>query len=147
MPESASKTEISNRRALQCRLTVDDLCQRLSIDIDLGFRLAVKRQDGAAAVAPDDGHLELLGVGTATQGVGDEGRGPHDIERRDSEETGWVKHTLLPEGLGCYGDGRVDGVGDDAADRLGASSGNLGENVADYACICLGANVLVCYYG
>lgn len=84
---------------------MNDLCQRLSIYIDLGFGLAVERQDGAAAVATDDGHLELLGIGTAAQGVGDEGRSSHDVERRDSEETGWVKDTFLPEGLGCHGDG------------------------------------------
>lgn len=114
---------------------MDNFCQRLRIDINLGFRLAVERQDGATTVAPDDGDLEMLGVGTAAQGVGDEGRGPHDVERRDSEETGCVKDTFLPEGLGRHGDGRVDGVGDDAADRLGARPGNLGENVADYACI------------
>lgn len=126
---------------------MDDFCQRLSIDIDLGFRLAVERQDGAAAVAPDDGHLELLGIGTAAQGVGDEGRGPHDVERRDSEEAGWVKGTFLSEGLGCHGDGRVHGVGDDAADRLRARSGDLGEDVADDACIGLRDHMLVCYFG
>lgn len=65
--------EISCRRATGWRHTVDDFCQGLSIDIDLGFRLAVERQDGATAVAPDDGHLEMLGIGTAAQGVGDEG--------------------------------------------------------------------------
>lgn len=126
---------------------MDSFCQPLSIYIDLWFRLAVKRQDGAAAVAADDGHLELLGIGTAAHGMGDEGRGPHDVERRDSEEAGWVKDTFLPEGLGRHGDGRVDGVGDDAADGLGARSGNLGENVADYACIGLGADVSVCCFG
>lgn len=125
---------------------MDDLRQRLSIDIDLGFRLAVQREDGAAAMAPDDGHLEALGIGTAAQGVGDEGRGPHDVERRDSEEACWVKCTFFPEGLGCHGDGRVDGVGDDTADRLRACSGNLGENVADDACVGLGTDVSVCHF-
>lgn len=119
--------------------TVDDLCQRLSIDIDFGFGLAVERQDRASAVAPDDGHLEMLRVGIATQGMGDEGRRPHNVQRRDSEEAGRVKHTFLPEGLGSDWHGRVDGVGHYATDRLGACPGNLGENVANDACIGLGA--------
>lgn len=71
--------------------------------------------------------------------MGDEGRGSHNIERRYSEEAGRVKNTFLPEGLGSNGHGRVNGIGNDAADRLGACSRNLGENVADDACIGLGA--------
>lgn len=118
---------------------MDDLCQRLSININLGLRLAVERQDRPSAVAPDDGHLEVLGVGTTAQCVGDEGRGPHDVERRDSEEAGWVKDALLPEGLSCHGDGRVDGVGNNTADCLGACPCDLGENVADNARISLSA--------
>ena len=86
-------------------------------------------------MATDDGDFVSLGVGV--RGVRREGRCPHDVQGSDAKETRRVKHACSFESLRCDGDGGVDGVGDDAADCLGACCCDFGKDGADDVGICL----------
>jgi hypothetical protein len=65
-----------------------------------------------------DGNSSVLGVSTLD--LAQESAGSNDIESGNTEQSLGVKDTSLLEDFGKDGDGRVDGVGDDADHGLGA---------------------------
>jgi hypothetical protein len=97
-------------------------------------------------VTTDDGDLVFGSLGGLADYGRDKGGSSDNVEVSDTEQPEvsccpipgkgssllGVKDTSLLEGLGKDGDGRVDGVGDDEDESLGASVGNsLGKGSTD----------------
>ena len=104
-------------------LTVHESIQLVGGDVDRRLGLAEERNDGFARVSSDDGDGGLCRVLLADDG-GHEGLGTNNIEGGDTEEALGVEDAGALEHLGGNGHRRVDGVGDDQHESLGAVLGN-----------------------
>ena len=76
-----------------------------------------------------DGDLGVLGVSALD--AAQEGAGSNDVQSGNTEQSLGVEDTGLLVDLGEDGDGRVDGVGDDADHGLGAVFGTCLGEVSD----------------
>jgi hypothetical protein len=90
---------------------------------------AEQRDDGLARVTTDDGDGSLGGVLMAGELLG-EGFGTDDIQGSHAEQTLRVENPGGLEDLGSNGNGRVDRVGDDESESLGAELGNTLDEIA-----------------
>lgn len=80
----------------------------------------------------DNGNGSLGGVGQTGELLS-EGLGANDVQSGDTEQALGVEDASGLEDLGGNGDGRVDGVGDDQSEGLGAELGNTLDQVTDNA--------------
>lgn len=79
--------------------------------------LAQQGQNRHTAVATDDGHLQVGGVGTNE--LGHERRSADEVEGGDAKDAAGVVHAVLLEHFRHNRDRRVDRVRDNAHERLG----------------------------
>jgi hypothetical protein len=103
--------------------TVDKSIHLVSWDVYAWLRLAEERYDSLAGVTTNDGDVQVSGVLLASD-LSDECLSTDDVEGGDTEEPLRVEDACLLEDLCSDRDGRVDGVGDDEDERLGAVLGN-----------------------
>jgi hypothetical protein len=112
--------------------TVDKSVVAISGDLEVGGDLAEEGNNGLARVTADNGNGSLGGVGQTRELLG-EGLGANDIESGDTEQALGVEDASGLEDLGGNGDGRVDGVGDDQSEGVGAELGDTLGQVTDNA--------------
>jgi hypothetical protein len=103
--------------------TVDKSIHLVSRDVYAWLRLAEERYNSLARVTTNDGNVQVSGVLLASD-LSDECLGTDDIEGSNTEEPLGIEDACLLEDLCGDRDGRVDGVGDDEDERLGAVLGN-----------------------
>lgn len=114
--------------------TVDKSVIAVSGDLEVGGDLAEEGNNGLARVTTDDGNGSLGGVGQTRKLLG-EGLGANDIQSGDTEQALGVEDASSLEDLGGNRDGRVDGVGDDQSEGVGAELGDTLGQVTDNASV------------
>jgi len=112
--------------------TVYERIELLGGNADAGLCLAEERDNGFARMATNDGDAQLSRVLLAGD-LRDECFGANDVQRGDTKELLRVKNTSFLENLSGNGDGRVDGVGDDEDECLGAVLGDTLNQTLDDA--------------
>lgn len=112
--------------------TVDQSIVTVSGDLEARSDLAEQRNNSLARVTTDNGDGGLGGVLKTGELLG-EGLGTDNVQGGNTEQTLGVEDTGGLEDLGGDGDGRVDGVGDDQGESLGAEFGDTLDQIADNA--------------
>jgi hypothetical protein len=113
----------------EVRRTLDEGVISVSWNLEARRDFAEQRDDGLARVTTDDGDGSLGGVLMAGELLG-EGFGTDDIQGSHAEQTLRVENPGGLEDLGSNGNGRVDRVGDDESESLGAELGNTLDEIA-----------------
>jgi hypothetical protein len=119
------------RKAKEVR-TVDESIVALGRDLEVRGDLAEQGNNSLAGVATDDGDGSLRGVGQTGELLG-EGLGADNIQSGNTEQALGVEDASGLEDLGGNGDSRVDGVGDDQNESVGAELGDALDQVTDNA--------------
>jgi hypothetical protein len=110
--------------------TVDKSIHLVSRDVYTWLCLAEERYNGLARVSTNDGDVQVARVLLASD-FSYKGLSADDVQGGDTEELLGVEDACLLEDLGGDGNGRVDGVGDDEDEGLGAVLGNTLDEALD----------------
>jgi hypothetical protein len=113
-------------------LTVYESIELFRGNVDAGLSLAEQRNDSLSGVPTDDGDGEVCRVLLADD-FSNEGLGTDNVQCSDTEQLLGVENTSGLEHLSSDWDGRVDGVGDDKDEGLGAVLGNTLDETLDNA--------------